>query len=228
MLLVRLPLPAADAPSAIIHSNGGVWVNGAEVADSTALFSGDTIETKSGFVANLDSNGSSVLIQGESVVKFQNEFLVLDHGSVAVGTSTAFSVHVNCIRVEPISRDRTQYDVTDLSGKVEVSAHKNDVNITYGMAHKLSSDRDSGQSATVHEGRASFTRRIRRLRGSAAAGRRRPHAEHQVVGNWRRGRRSHRPLPAAVQRLARQQHESKPTLTRQRLKFAMNPQCGVY
>jgi hypothetical protein len=63
------------------------------------------------------------------------------------------SVHVNCIRVEPVSKDRTQYDVTDLSGKVEVAAHKNDVNITHGgAAHKTKSDGQDGQSATVHEG----------------------------------------------------------------------------
>jgi len=70
-----------------------------------------------------------------------------------VGTSTSMSVHVNCIKVEPISNDRTQYDVTDVSGKVQVAANKNDVNITQGGAlRKASSEGNSSQSATVHEG----------------------------------------------------------------------------
>jgi hypothetical protein len=153
VLLFPSSLMATDAALAILHCNGGVWVNGAEVADSTAIFKGDTIETKSGFVANLDSEGSSVLIQGESVVKLEDNHLDLEHGSVAVGTSTAMRVHVKCIRVEPVSKDRTQYDVTDLSGKVEVAAHKDDVNITQGdVARKTSTENDPSKSATVREG----------------------------------------------------------------------------
>lgn len=76
-------------------------MNGAEVVDSTAIFSGDLLETKSGSVANLDTEGSSVLIQSESVVKFQGNFLTLEHGSVSVGTSTSMNVHVNCIKSNP-------------------------------------------------------------------------------------------------------------------------------
>jgi hypothetical protein len=70
IILFPLPLLAADAGSAVMHSTGGVWVNGAEVADSTSIFPGDVLETKPGFVANLDSEGSSVLIRPESIVKF--------------------------------------------------------------------------------------------------------------------------------------------------------------
>jgi hypothetical protein len=156
ILLFPLSMLAADTGSAVVHSNGGVWVNGAEVADSTAVFPGDFLETKPGFIANLDSEGSSVLIQGESVVKFQGDYLILDHGSVSVGTSTSMSVHVNCIKVEPLSNDRTQYDVADLTGTVRVAAQKNDVNIRQGGAlRKMSSETNSPQSSIVHEGQQS-------------------------------------------------------------------------
>src|SRR5579863_752688 len=86
-VLFPLSLIAADTGPAILHSNGGVWVNGAEVAASTTVFPGDFIETRRGSVANLDTEGSSVLIQAESVVKFQGDYVTLDHGSVSVGTS---------------------------------------------------------------------------------------------------------------------------------------------
>lgn len=154
MLLVLFPLSlfAADTGTAVVHSTGGVWVNGAEVADSTAIFPGDVLETKPGFVAELDASGSAVLIRPESIVKFEAAFLSLEHGSVSVGTSMALSVHVNCIRVEPISNDRTQYDVTDTTGTVHVAALKNDVNVTQGALRKTSSNSTSSQSAAVHEG----------------------------------------------------------------------------
>jgi len=76
IILFPLSLMAADTGSAILRSTGGVWVNGMEVADSSAVFPGDLLETKPGFIANLDAEGSSILIQGESVVKFQGSSLV--------------------------------------------------------------------------------------------------------------------------------------------------------
>jgi len=153
VVLCPLTLLAADTGSAILHSEGGVWVNGAEVVNSTAVFPGDVLETKPGFVANLDAEGSSVLIQPESVVKFEVSYLSLEHGSVSVGTSTLMSVQVNCIKVEPVSNERTLYDVTDVSGTVQVAARKNDVNIRQSsVLRKASSESGSSQSATVHEG----------------------------------------------------------------------------
>jgi hypothetical protein len=153
IFLCPLSLMAADTGAAVIHSKGGVWVNGAEVADSTAIFPGDLLETKTGSVANLDAEGSSVLIQPESVVKFQGNFVSLEHGSVSVGTSTSMGVHVNCIKVEPSSNERTQYDVADVSGTVQVAAHKNDVAITQsGVLQKASPNSSPSQSAVVHEG----------------------------------------------------------------------------
>jgi hypothetical protein len=152
LFLFPLSLSAADTGSAILRSVGGVWVNGNEIAGSTTIFTGDSLETKPGFVANLDVEGSSVLIQPESIVKFEGTFLTLEHGSVSVGTSTALSVHVNCIRVEPLSNDRTQYDVADVSGKVEVAAHKNDVKITQAGSLRKPSAQNSSLSAVVHEG----------------------------------------------------------------------------
>jgi hypothetical protein len=155
MLIILLPgsLLAADTGSGLLHSSGGVWVNGAEAADSTVIFPGDSLETKPGFVANLDVEGSSVLIQGQSIVRFEGNYLTLEHGSVAVGTSTSMSVHVNCLKVWPVSNDRTQYEVTDLSGSVQVAARKNDVNIRQdGGLHKPSAESSSSQSGVVHEG----------------------------------------------------------------------------
>jgi hypothetical protein len=165
MMVVLCPLSllagdkdAAVVHSALVHSKGGVWVNGSEVADSTAVFPGDLLETKPGAVANLDAEGSSVLIQPESVVKFQGNSLSLEHGGVTVETSTAMSVRVNCIKIEPTSSQRTQYETIDVSGTVKVAAHKDDVNVTQTVALRKptpagnSSPSAVTPSAVVHEG----------------------------------------------------------------------------
>ncbi len=153
LILWPLSLAAQDKASAILHSDRGVFVNGAEVAGSSPIFPGDLIETRPEFVANLDAEGTSVLIQPESIIKFEGTFLDLEHGGVSVGTSTAMSVHVKCIRVDPVSNERTQYDVTDRVGVVHVSAHKKDVIITRGgLATKIAQTGKASESATVHEG----------------------------------------------------------------------------
>jgi len=128
-------------------------VNGSEVPDSTAIFPGDLLETKPGFAANLTADGSTVLIQPESVLKFQGDLLVLEHGGVSVGTSKAMRVQVNCLTVVPVSTEWNQYEVTDVTGKVLVAARKNDVKINReGGLEKLSKERENSSGAIVHEG----------------------------------------------------------------------------
>jgi hypothetical protein len=155
-ILVPVSLVGQDTtpkPAAILHTEGGVWVNGYEARDSSAVFPGDLVETKTGFSANLSIEGSTVVIGQESVTKFQGDFLELDHGSVSVGTSKSFRVHVNCIRVVPVLNEWTQYDVTDVNRTVQVAAHKDDVNVEHEMGRgKPAADKAAPQRASVHQG----------------------------------------------------------------------------
>jgi len=152
-LMVIVPVSLlGQTPSAILHTQGGVWVNGYEAPDSSAVFAGDLIETKTGFSANLTLDGSSVVIQQESVAKFQGDLLVLEHGSVFVGTSKGFKVRVNCITVVPVLNEWTQYEVTDVNRTVQVAARKLDVNVNHAMGErKTPSEAESSHEASVHE-----------------------------------------------------------------------------
>lgn len=146
-------LLAAEAGPAILHTQGGVWVNGNEAADSTAIMPGDLLETKAGAIANLTTDGSAILIQAESMVKYNGDSLTLEHGSVSVGTSRSLSVHIDCLRVIPVSNDWTQYDVTNVNNTIRVNALKLDVNILRGSSmRKTSPENAASESATVHEG----------------------------------------------------------------------------
>lgn len=140
---------------AILHTDGvGVWVNGYEAHDSSAIFAGDVVETKPGATANLTLEGSTVLIAPESVSKFQGDLLELDHGGVSVTTSHSFKVKVNCILVVPVLNEWTQYAVSDLNGTVQVEARKLDVNVEHerGRQTKEAQPNDASQPASVHEG----------------------------------------------------------------------------
>ena len=156
-----LPLTSAaqalpeKSGGAILHTEGaGVWVNGYEAHDSSAVFAGDVIETKPGATANLSLEGSTVLIAPESLGKFQGDLLELDHGAVSVSTSRGFKVRVNCIRVVPVLNEWTQYAVTDLDRTVQVEARKLDVNVEHERAHEAKDAQadDASRRASVHEG----------------------------------------------------------------------------
>jgi hypothetical protein len=151
-LLGQVP-PQTQPSSAILHAEGGVWVNGAEAHDSTAVFSGDVLQTKPGFSATLSLDGTEVLLAPETVGKFDGDAFVLDHGSVSVGTSKSFKVKVNCIKVVPVHEEWTKYEVTDTNGTVQVSALKNDVNVEHAVHAKPSAENTaSSDEGSVHEG----------------------------------------------------------------------------
>lgn len=143
--------PPQGSPSAILHTQGGVWVNGAEARDSTAIFAGDLLETKPGFSATLTLDGSEVLIAAESIAKFDGDVLALDHGSVSVGTSKSYKVRVNCLTVVPALNAWTQYEVSDLSGIIQVIAKKSDVNVQHGGGNPAA-EAAGALEGSVHEG----------------------------------------------------------------------------
>jgi hypothetical protein len=137
---------------AILHTQGGVWINGYEAKDSSAVFPGDLLETKPGSTANLSLDGSTVLIQPESVAKLQINLLELDHGSVFVGTSKSFKVRVHCMTVVPVLNDWTQYEVNNLNNNVQVAARKNDSKVERELnLKKPSPETESSSGSIVHE-----------------------------------------------------------------------------
>ena len=146
-------LVADDAGAAILHSNGGVVLNGNTVPDTATIFPGDTIQIPSKSAARIEVTGSTIDLNADTVVQFDSDEIQLDHGSVSVNTSRGFKVLVGCLTVVPVNQDWTRYDVTDTDGKVTVSALKSDVNIDArsGNPQWMKKSATSGR-VTVHEG----------------------------------------------------------------------------
>ena len=162
-LSALLPLTCASqtvpdkSAGAILHTQGGVWINGYEAHDSSAVFAGDAIETKTGASANLSLEGSTVLLAPETVGKFQGDLLELDHGAVSVTTSRSFKVRVNCMIVVPVLNEWTEYAVTDVTPTMQVEARKLDVNVEHERranqaAPVAGQPNDNSDRASVHEG----------------------------------------------------------------------------
>ena len=124
-----MSLLSQETGAAVLHSNHGTLVNKNPAPASLAIFPDALIETPKDAVARIELTGSAADINAETVVQYQADELVLDHGTVSVNTSRAFRVRVGCVTIIPVNADWTHYDVTDLDGKVTVSALKGDVYI---------------------------------------------------------------------------------------------------
>jgi hypothetical protein len=130
-LAIILPVSALadDTGAAMLRASGKTLVNGNLAPASSAIFPNDLIQTSKEDAARLETIGSLVDIQPDTMIQFDGDELVLDHGSVSVTTSRAFRVRVGCITVTPVKTEWTNYQVTDTDGKVVVSAIKDNVYI---------------------------------------------------------------------------------------------------
>lgn len=124
---------AADGPVGVLYGTGGVYLDGARLANSTPVMSGDVIETKEIGIAHLDMSGSSAIIQPNAIVRFQPAGLSLDRGSISMATGKSLSVSARDFQITPVSSAWTQFEVTRSGGVIQIAARKNSVTIKCGL-----------------------------------------------------------------------------------------------
>lgn len=130
--LTPTSLLATDQAAATVNCKGTVWLNGNPLPSSSAILSGDMIQTTKDSVATITASGSSVIVQPESVVKFASSTLSLEQGSISVGSSNALITSAGIATVTPASGTWTEYEVTNQNGMVEVVARKGSLSVNCG------------------------------------------------------------------------------------------------
>jgi hypothetical protein len=132
VLLSMLPgsLLAADSGAAMLYAHGAAWLNGAHVPTSSAIFTGDLVQTRSDSGAHINAPGSSITVLGESLVQFEGASLKVEHGGVSVSTSKGVATTAGDVRVAPVSNAWTEFNVTDTDGTVRIAALKGDLTVT--------------------------------------------------------------------------------------------------
>ena len=156
-------LMAADSGAAMLYAKGTAWLNGSTVPRSSAIFPGDLVQTKPASVANINAPGSSVMILSDSLVKFEGNAVSIEHGSVTVATSKGMSTRAGDVTVAPASSAWTEFEVTDVNGRVQIVARKGDVSVSDGAQ---TSTLPQGQQTTRDE---SQTKKKKREGGAAPA-----------------------------------------------------------
>jgi hypothetical protein len=135
VLVVLFPgsLFAADSNAAMLYINGSAWINGTHVPrPSSAIFSGDLVQTRRDSVANIDEPGSSITVLSDSLVQFEGTSLKIEHGGVTVSTSRGVATTAGDVKVTPSSNTWTEFNVTDVDGTVRIAARKGDLSIFDG------------------------------------------------------------------------------------------------
>jgi hypothetical protein len=133
VLLFLFPgsLFGADSNAAMLYTNGAAWVNGTHVPrSSSAIFSGDLLQTRSDSVANINQSGSSITVLSDSLVQFEGSSVRIEHGGVTVSTSKGIGATAGDVKVTPASFSWTEFNVTDVDGTVRIAATKGDLTIS--------------------------------------------------------------------------------------------------
>jgi hypothetical protein len=153
MMVMIFPaaLFAADQPAAMLYSHGTASLNGNTIARSSAIFSGDLIQTNTDSVANINATGSSVLVLNESLVQYEGSTIKLEHGGVTISTSKLLATRAGDVKVSPVATVWTEFEVRDVDGKVRIAARKGDLTIsdndgTTTLAQGQETTRDESQS----------------------------------------------------------------------------------
>jgi hypothetical protein len=124
---------AADGPAGVLYGSGTVYLDGAQLANSMPVLTGDVIETKELGVAHLDMSGSSAIIQPNAIVRFQPAGLSLDRGSISMATGKSLSVSARDFQITPVSAVWTQFEVTRSGGLIQIAARKNSLTVKCGL-----------------------------------------------------------------------------------------------
>src|SRR5271170_7251163 len=87
LLIVPASLFAADSGAAMLYTEGSAWLNGGHIPRTSAIFSGDLVQTGLNSAANIHAQGSSITVLGDSLVQFEGAWVKVEHGGVSVSTS---------------------------------------------------------------------------------------------------------------------------------------------
>ena len=151
VVILQATLFAAEQPAAMLYTHGTALLNGNSIARSSAIFSGDLVQTSADSGANIHATGSSVLVLNDSLVQYEGNAIKLEHGGVTISTSTLLQTRTGDVVVSPVSGVWTEFEVRDVDGKVQIAARKGGLTIsdttgTTTLAQGQQTTRDESQS----------------------------------------------------------------------------------
>jgi hypothetical protein len=157
---------AGESPSAMLYTSGSAWVNGSTVPKTAAMFAGDLLQTRPDSTASIQSNGSSVMVMADSLVKFEGLAVEIEHGGVRVTTSRGMAARAGDVMVKPAGPSWTEFEVIDVDGQVQIAANRGDVTVQDDQGTTTVTQ---GQQTTRDDTSDSEKKKKKRRRGAGTA-----------------------------------------------------------
>jgi hypothetical protein len=166
VLILQAALFAADQPAAMLYTHGTALLNGSSITRSSAIFSGDLVQTNASSAANINASGSIVLVLNDSLVQYEDHALKLEHGGVTISTSKLLGTRAGDVIVSPASTSWTEFEVRDVDGQVQIAARKGDLTIS---DDKGTTTLAQGQQTTREETQPEQDNKKKKKRAAGAA-----------------------------------------------------------
>ena len=133
LMIVVVPLNAMAADAVgMLNSVGTVLVDNRPAAGGSAVFAGETVETRGGSKAIISSQGRTVSLGANSVMRMGSRELELESGAVVVAATTG-ALKVDNVTVTPTSTTPTKFLARKINGTVQVLALEGTVTVNDGQ-----------------------------------------------------------------------------------------------
>lgn len=122
----------ASAAGAIFMGTGDVQINGEPAAHSSTVFSGDRIQTAANGSALVKSPNGLVSVGADSVVKYQEDSVTLEHGVVALTVGKGIQAHLENLIVSTDPGHNAKFQLLNANGVERIWVIEGSLNITDG------------------------------------------------------------------------------------------------
>jgi hypothetical protein len=125
-------LAMAGTTGAILMGTGDVQVNGEQAAHSSTVFSGDRIQTAANGSALVKSPNGLVSIGADSLVKYQEDSVTLEHGVVALTVGKGIQAHLENLVVSTEPEHNAKFQLLNANGVERIWVIEGSLNVTDG------------------------------------------------------------------------------------------------
>lgn len=133
LLVFLLPcIVMAGTTGAILMGTGDVQVNGEQAAHSSTVFSGDRIQTATNGSALVKSPNGLVSIGADSLVKYQEDSITLEHGVVALTVGKGIQGHLDNLVVSTEPEHNAKFQLLNSNGVERIWVIEGSLNVTDG------------------------------------------------------------------------------------------------
>jgi len=122
----------ADRPSAMLQASGAVRLNGNPTPQTTSVFTGDVIDTAASSVVSITRSGSSLTVDPDSSIRYEDDGFAILKGMARVQTSKGMTAHAGPISVVPLAKTAL-FDVSTDGKTALIASREGALTLTDGV-----------------------------------------------------------------------------------------------